>query len=926
MTTRLHHRVWTALRSFIGHRAAERELDDELRFHFEQMQAYEAARATPANDAIPANDIHLRTRRRFGGFDQVKEACRDMRTLRPLEDFLKDLRFGARLLVRGPVFSIVAILSLALGIGATSAIFSLINAIVLRELPVENAHELYLAQSVRRAEVNTRFSWPAFEAARTMVAGRAEMAAVSSVRSMQLAPTTGGSATPQPESGRVQLVSGEYFKLLRQRPQVGRLLENTDNQIVGQHPVAVISDVYWTSKFGRSTDVVGRGLTVNGTLFTIVGVTQPGFFGTTMEARNPDVFVPIMMQANVRYSGNVSSMNGDTRKPWAPQREVTWLAWFIRMPESAVPAVTEALNLTMQRDHAQTSGYKEEEGIRRMLNETRVSVASGARGISNVRNNMTTPLIVLLVMVGLLLTIACANIASLLLARATNRHREMAIRLSIGAGRGRLVRQLLTESLLLAFIGGALGLVFAEWGSVALVAFAESGSTPPDFDVSPDWRVVAFTLVVSLLTGLLFGLMPAFRSTHVRLAETLKSQTRSVIGSGSRGRVPLGKLLIAAQMAFSLLLLIVAALFARSLQQLTRVDVGFDRDRVLMVAMDPRAGGYEVAELPELYRRITERVAAVPGVTSVSVSASGVFGGSRSMSGMTIEGYTAARDENVTGDQDVVSSEYFRTVGLPIVAGRAFGPEDTAAGRKVSIINETMARRYFKNRNPIGQRWGYDDDLKEGFEIVGVARDARYTSVKGDSPNMAYRPVSQTVEDYLGSLEIRTDGNPAALAPQIRDALRRLEPRLPVSSVDTLDARINRTMGRERLMTWLTMAFGGVALFLACLGLYGTISYAVTRRTAELGVRMALGAGRGTVPWLILREAFTLVGVGLVIGIPLAFLAARAISTLLFGVTPTDAIATGSAVAALVLIAALAAYLPARRASRVDPMLALRAE
>jgi predicted permease len=924
MAIRLHHRVWSALRSFIGHRAAERELDDELRFHFEQMQAYEGARAT--HHAAPANDVYLRTRRRFGGFDQVKEACRDMRTLKPLEDFLKDLRFGARLLVRGPVFSIVAILSLALGIGATSAIFSLINAIVLRELPVENAHELYLAQSVRRDEVSSRFSWPAFEAARDMVAGRAEMAAVSSIRAMQLAPTTGGSATPQPESGRGQLVSGEYFRLLRQRPQVGRLLEQTDNQIVGQHPVAVISDAYWTRKFGRAADVVGRGLTVNGTLFTIIGVTRPEFFGTTVEARNPDVFLPIMMQQNVRYMGNMSNIDGDINKPWPPQREIAWLAWFVRMPESAVPAVTEALNLTIKRDNAQIPGYKEEEDLRRLLDETRVTIASGARGISNVRNNMTTPLIVLLLMVGLLLLIACANIASLLLARATNRHREMAIRLSIGAGRGRLVRQLLTESLLLAFIGGALGLIVAEWGSVALVAFTDQGSRPPDFDVSPDWRVVAFTLGVSLLTGLLFGLMPAFRGTHVRLAETLKAQTRSVIGSGGQGRVPLGKLLIAAQMAFSLLLLIVAALFARSLQHLTRVDVGFDRDRILMVAMDPRAGGYAAAELPELYRRITERIAAVPGVASVSVSANGVFGGSRTASGMTIQGYTPARNEIVMGDQDIITNEYFRTVGLSLVAGRAFGPEDTATSRKVSIINETTARRYFKNRNPIGQRWSYGDDLAEGFEIIGVARDARYSTVKGETPNMVYHPASQNVESYLASLEIRTDGDPAALATDIRSLLRQLEPRLPVAGIDTLDARIARTMGSERLMMWLTMAFGGVALFLACLGLYGTISYAVTRRTAELGVRMALGAGRGTVQWMILREAFTLVGAGLFLGIPLAFGAARAMSTLLFGVTAADPVATGSAVAALVLIAALAAYLPARRASRVDPMLALRSE
>jgi predicted permease len=926
MATRLHHRVWTALRSFIARRAADRELDDELRFHFEQMQAYEAARAANHAASAPANDISLRTRRRFGGFDQVKEACRDMRTLKPLEDFLKDLRFGARLLVRGPVFSIVAILSLALGIGATSAIFSLINAIVLRELPVEKPSELYLAQTVRRDEVNARFSWLAFEAARDMVAGRAEMAAASSIRGMQLAPSATGSATPQAESGRVQLVSGEYFKLLRQRAQMGRLFERTDNQNVGQHPVAVLSDGYWTRKFGRNPDVIGRGLTVNGVLFTIIGITQPGFFGTTLDARSPDVFLPVMMQASVRYNGNMSNMNGDTRQPWVPQREITWLSLFIRMPESNVPAVTEALNLVMRRDQTQVRGYNEEDDLRRMLNERRVTVTSGSRGISNVRTNMTTPLIVLLAMVGLLLLIACANIASLLLARATNRHREMAIRLSIGAGRGRLVRQLLTESLLLAFIGGALGLLVAEWGSVALVAFGESSSRPPDFDVSPDWRVVAFTLGVSLLTGLLFGLMPAFRGTHVRLAETMKSQTRSVIGSAGQGRVPLGKLLIAGQMAFSLLLLIVAALFARSLQQLTRVDVGFDRDRLLMVSLDPRAAGYTPAELPALYRRVIDRVSAVPGVTSVSVSGNGVFGGSRSVSSVEIEGYTPARDENPTSEQDTVSHEYFRTVGLAIVAGRGFTTEDTATSRKVTIINETMARRYFKNQNPIGRRLSYDDDFANGFEIVGVARDARYNSVKDESPNMMYRPLAQSPDDYPHSLEIRTDGHPAALGPEVRNVLRQLEPRLPVGTVDTLDERITRTMGGERLMMWLTMAFGAVALFLACLGLYGTISYAVTRRTAELGVRMALGAGRGAVQWLILREAFILVGVGLVIGIPLAFLAARAMSTLMFGVTPTDAVANGSAVAALVLIAALAAYIPARRASRVDPMLALRAE
>ena len=346
-----------------------------------------------------------------------------------------------------------------------------------------------------------------------------------------------------------------------------------------------------------------------------------------------------------------------------------------------------------------------------------------------------------------------------------------------------------------------------------------------------------------------------------------------------------------------------------------------------MVSMDPRAGGYAVAELPELYRRITERVAAVPGVTSVSLSGNGVFGGWRSSSGMTIQGYTPGRDENVTGDQDVVSNEYFRTVGLSIVAGRGFGREDTATSRKVSIINETIARRYFKNRNPIGQRWNYDDDLAQ--RLRDRRRRARRALHVGEG-RVAEHGLSPGRADRRGLSRQPRDSHRwrsrRARAATIRNVLRQAEPRLPVAGIDTLDARITRTMGSERLMMWLTMAFGAVALFLACLGLYGTISYAVTRRTAELGVRMALGAGRGTVQWLILREAFILVGAGLFIGIPLAFGAARAMSTLLFGVTPADPVANGSAVAALVLIATLAAYLPARRASRVDPMLALRAE
>lgn len=927
MAIRLHHRVRTALRSFVRRRTVERELDEELAFHYQQMAAHEAARDVSRGAAWPA-------RRRTFGLTQVKEACRDMRPLRPIEHFLQDLRFGARLLARGPVFTLVAVLSLALGIGANSAIFSLINAIVLRTLPVERADQLYFVSGGDRRNGAVRWSYPLYQSARELLAGRAEIFTMTPLRAMQVAAPDASGATPQRESTQVQLVSGEFFDVLRAQPQIGRLLHREDDRTLDQHPVAVISDGYWSRKFGRTPSVIGQALTINGAPFTIVGVAAPGFFGAQFNSRPADLWVPIMMQASVRYTGNMSSRNGNTNKPWPPQREVEWLTPFLRLPSSGdVPAIGEALNLALQRDIGQRAGFQEDEQLRREYQQLRVGLAPGSRGLSGMRDDLEAPLVALLLMVGLLLAIACANIASLLLARASNRHREMAIRLSIGAGRGRLIRQLLTESLLLALIGGALGLAFAEWGSTAFLTFGNRGTAVISIDVRPDWRVIAVTLAVSVFTGLLFGLLPALRSTRVGLAETLKSQTRSVIG-GRGGRAPVGKLLIAAQMAFSLLLLIVAALFARSLQQMMHVDIGVDRDRLLVARIDPRAAAYTTAELPELYRRIVDRIAAVPGVQAASLSMNGLFANSNRVSSIVAEGYVApAANQGPRTNEELVTPDYFRTVGMRIRYGRGFTAQDTAGARNVSVINETMARRYFGDgARALGKRWAYGGEGDgptfgdSAFEIVGVVEDARYNDLKIGSMNMAFRPAVQEINEYLTSVEIRASGPPAALAADVRNALRQLEPRLPVTSIETLDDRVMRSMGQVRLLTWLTTAFGAVALFLACLGLYGTISYAVTRRTAELGVRMALGASRGAVQWLIMREALTLVAVGLAIGIPLALFAADAMQKLLFEVTPSDLAANAGAIAVLVLIAALAAYLPARRASRVDPMHALRAD
>jgi predicted permease len=662
-------------------------------------------------------------------------------------------------------------------------------------------------------------------------------------------------------------------------------------------------------------------LTINGAPMAVVGVAAPDFFGATVDRQTPDIWAPAAMQAALRFAGNYERTGGDLQKPWPSQPEFSWLQVMLRVPAGTAASAAAAMTLAEHPDKPPDS--------RDASRPTPVTLIPASRGFSPIRSELTTPLIVLLLMVGLLLAIACANIASLLLARATSRGREMAIRLSIGAGRGRLIRQLFTESLLLACIGGVLGLALASWGSTALMMLLSHGVPVSGIDVRPDWRVVGLTFAASIGTAFAFGLLPATRGTRVPLADSLKAQTRSVIGGDRQsGRVPLGKLLVGSQMALAVLLLLLAALFARSLQALARVDVGFDRDHVLVAAIDPRSSGFDLTELPALSARVVERLAGLPGIIAVSMSANGPFSGSRSRGSFHAEGYTPDPNEQMMDSKhsEWVTPEYFRTLGLTIKHGRAFGSEDSARSRRVSVINETMARRYFPGQNPIGKRWGNSRNFDvDGIEIVGVVEDTRDNDVKAESVSRSYQPALQS-QRYLRSIEVRTSGTPAALAGAVRQALRESEPRLVVGAIDTLDERIVRSMRVERLLSWLAIAFGAAALSLACLGLYGTISYAVRRRTTEMGIRMALGADQNAVQWLVVREALLLVAIGGAAGVPLAFAAARAVAGSLYHTAPSDPVSYGTAVGALVLVAAAAAYLPARRASRLDPMVALRSE
>jgi predicted permease len=843
-----------------------------------------------------------------------------------LFEFFRDLRFGARLLRRSPAFTSTAVLSLALGIGGTTAVFTLVNAIVLRTLPVPEPAQLFQAQAHADGSGHGElFSVPTFQHARDQLAGQGvELAAATGITGMQLQPE--GEAIGV--RGNVQLVSGEFFTLLRAQPELGRLFAPSDNVTVGAHPVVVISDAYWRRAFASAPDVVGRRLLVNGASMTIVGVTRPGFFGTVLSLHGPDAWVPLMMQPSVRYAANASSSDGsDTQKPWPPQSAISWIMIFARVPTGAPAAAATTLTTLVTREREDALGPHPTEEDRAGVRRVSVTLDSAATGVSGLRNSVSKPLFVLLAMVGALLAIACGNVAGLLLSRAAGREREIAIRLSIGAPRGRIVRQLIAEALLLAVAGGMLGVTFALWARDALLALlvnVGTSSIPPDLNTSLDARVLAFCAVVSTITGLACGVLPALRITRVPVADSLKDQSRGSVGAeGGRRGLALGKALVAAQMAFCLLLLVIAGLFSRSLESLTRADVGFDRAHVLAARVDVQGAGYTPAERQALYARLLDRLQAVPGVRSAAFSMNGPLANSSRTSSMSVEGHQAAPHEDVVTNEETVTDRYFDTVGLRVLDGRGFTAEDRNPALRRSVINATMARRFFPGQSAIGKHWSYGAIDKDAFTIVGVVEDARYLDIRTAPPNMAYHLAEARPDDVLGDIEIRTAGVPDTLAQTVRDTIAQAEPRLPIVEVVPLSARIDRGTTEDRMVARLTAVFGTLALLLASLGLYGTISYGISRRVSELALRMALGADRRTVLLMVMREALALVVTGLLIGLPMAFAAGRSVAALLFAVNPADPATFAACAAMLLAVAALAAFLPAYRASRIEPMVAL---
>ncbi|HZS07511.1 MAG TPA: ABC transporter permease [Blastocatellia bacterium] len=828
-----------------------------------------------------------------------------------MQTLWQDVHYGVRMLRRSPGFTLVAVLTLALGIGANTAIFSLVDAVLLRMLPVSRPERLVMFGYPDGEVKGFTFPYPMFEQFRDRSRAFSGMFAITEIdRSNVMVNGEGGGREPVPV--HVELVSGSYFSVLGAGAVLGRALTPDDDRTPGGHPVAVISAGYWKRRFAEAPDAVGRTLTINQTTCTIIGVTPPGFYGEKI-GHPADVWIPIAMQSEVvpERPGLLTRQRGS-----GGVRIVARLRQGMTLAQSR--ADTGALFRQLRLEQA---GPNPPPDVIKDIADYPLELRPEGRGYALERAYFGKPLLILTTIVGLVLLIACANLATLLLARGEARQKEIATRMALGAGRWRVVRQLLTESILLASLGGAAGLLFAVWTTEGLLKVVASGTTPLLLEASPDARILGFTAAVCLTAGILFGLLPALRATRVPLVAALRGAGSSSLASG-RGRVGPGRILVVVQVALALVLLVGAGLFTGTLRNLKSQDIGFDRERVLLIRTDPGQTGRRGAQFVPLYEAVEQRIGRLPGVSSASVSSRGLLGSNDYGSPIILDGQT--RPDDVPWD--LVAPGFFETVGMRLIAGRDFSPGDNETAPRVAIVNESFARHYFGNQNPVGHHL---ETRGRGLaEIIGVVRDAKYNSLREQNVKMIYRPWRQDAAHLWNEMcvVVRTLADPAAVAANVRRELGDIDPTLPVLSTDTVEAQMGRTLVQERLIATLSGLFGLLALVLSSVGLYGIVSCGVTRRTHEIGIRLALGATPGGMLRMVLRESLLLVPAGIAVGVPAALGVTRPVAGLLFGVRATDPATISLAVLVMLAITFVAGCIPARRATRVDPMIALRHE
>jgi predicted permease len=821
-----------------------------------------------------------------------------------MHSLLQDARYGLRTLAKSPGFTAVGVLTLALGIGANTAIFTVFDAVLLRMLPVHEPEKLLLVAQMTPEGFDS-LTYPIFRELRDRQTVLSGMFASAGQHTVYRAALSGPGGVAPIDPLNVTIVSGEYFSVLGVQAIAGRVFTREDDRVPGGHPVAVISYGFWEQQFGRSPAAVGAQLQLRETMFTIIGVTPRGFYGEAV-GESPDLWVPTMMQPQLAGQNFLDT------------NFATWLKAFGRLKPGVELELAQA-ELTALLQQIRTSpDAPTRSGLTRPT-DWHIELQPGGQGWHGWRRAFSKTLWVLMGMVSLVLVLACCNIANLLLSRATGRRREIAIRLAVGCGRGRLVRQLLTESVLLALVGGTAGLYLAWFGSGLLVQLVSDPNEPFLLELQLDARLLAYTFGISVLTGVLFGLLPALQARAVSLDAALRPARGA--GQGFREQRAT-RALVCGQVALSLFLLIMAGLLVRSLRNLHDLDPGFERHHVLL--MDVHEGMLSKAA-PEVHRPLEEALRRIPGVRSASLSMIGLMQQGSWTSIITAQGIQNERGEPVRMLLNAVTPSYFETTGMRMLAGRGFEWRDTEQAARVAVINETLARELFGRQDPLGKLVSQSKEFEPGkaLEVVGVVADAKYHNLREEARGIVYLPLAQAGQTFL-SVELRTAGEPLAVAQAAREALR--EHDILVREVKTLEEQAGRTISQERMLASLGGFFGLVALTLASIGLYGVLSTAVARRTNEIGLRLALGARRGDVLGLWLREAGVLVAIGIVLGLPAALAATRWIESFLFGLTPTDPLTIAGAIVVLAFVAALAAYLPARRAAHLDPMEALRYE
>ncbi len=907
--------------------AREAEIVEELALEFQE--SYERALRLGLNPEQAWQEVrdHERSWRELG--DELRSALGEHRVeapeptnmfLRFFENSRRDLRYAGRRLWKSPGFTTIAVLMLALGFGANTAIFSLLNAILLRNLPVRQPAQLLLFGQAQASGTTSFtphgstqvFSYPFFREFRSKNQVFSEVAAIQSFLVQSHGRVARDSGL---EKISVELVSGTYFNTLGVNAILGRVFTDADDQTPGAHPVAVASYSWWRNRFAKDAAIAGQKATIRSTVYTIIGVAPPEFFGVTV-GQSPDLWIPLAMQKEIS-----PDRNGLEKNLFQSLHVIARLKPGVGQIQAQ--ANTDLLFRQVLRSYIGPQPSQKELSN---VQHARIELTPAAIGRSELRKEFSSPLKILMIVVVLVLLIACANVANLLLARATVRQREIAVRMSLGADRSRLIRQLLAESGLLGFAAAVLGVAFAWGASRLLLAMVSTGSQLVPIRVTPDLGVLGFTLSVTILTVFLFGTAPAFHATGLELAPSLKAG-RGVISTALRNRLARG--LVVGQVALSLVLLAGAGLFLRSLVNVMDVDVGFDKQNVLRMRIDPSAAGYQTdARLRALMRRVEERVGSMPGIHGASFAYSVFDGGGWSTSEVTATGRPRP-EKNPHVDLNVVGPQYFEVMKMPIVLGRALSSRDSEASRKVGVINETMARTYFPGESPLGRTFAVGDDDEaewQNVEVVGVVKDAKYTELEEQQMPAAFFPHSQHRAHFLYNFVARYSGDPIWVIPEIRRGIGEIDPNLPVSDVATVARMVDDFTLNRRLVAQLSTFFGILAAALACIGIYGVMSYGITRRTNEFGIRMALGAERRNVLWVVLRETLTLAIAGTVIGLTLALASGRLVESLLYGVKSTNPLVMGSSIVAMIVVALLAGYLPARRATQIDPSVALRYE